>query len=218
MLDDLWSQQAALALPPFVLTSMICFAFPRALTPVVVLAALYAVEAVFALAAGPVAPMLVAELADGSWLQLKIPTATLAIGYVVVWARQRVPLFPPGFRTNLRILLRRPGVFARKYWPGLSALLVGAGLDAATTIHFMVRYGVDEELHPAMRAAAQVLGPWAGVICGTLVRLGFVLIVAALWRRWCRVILWVCAGLYLLAAGSNAFGWLGRALWWMGWV
>ena len=85
---------------------------------------------------------------------------------------------------------------------------IAAGLDAATTIAFMPVYGTAAEAHPAMRIMAETLGICPGVILGTVVRLGFVLAVAAVWRKWCSWILWICAVLYLLAAGSNHFGWL----------
>jgi hypothetical protein len=202
--------QAGIALPPVLLLAAICLIVPRWGVALAGLPALYAVEFLFRWVSGkPVGPSLIDELARGKWLQLKVAIAAVLLGMVIVWARKRFGGFPRGFRTNLRVLTRRPQVFARKYWRPLCVLLLAAGLDAATTIAFMPVYGTEEEAHPAMRIMAETFGVWAGVIVGTLVRLGFVLAVAAVWRKSCPWVLWICAILYLLAAASNHFGWLG---------
>ncbi|KKL00900.1 hypothetical protein LCGC14_2627960, partial [marine sediment metagenome] len=44
---------------------------------------------------------------------------------------------------------------------------------------FMLKYSPQEEMHPAMRAMAEILGVWAGVILGTLGIDEFVRAVAA---------------------------------------
>ena len=107
------------------------------------------------------------------------------------------------FRSNLFLLTHRPVTFARLYrWP-LALLGVGAVLDGATTFRFMVRLGVGEELHPAMRVASQILGPSLGVPLGTLAKVGFAIFVAALWRRWTGVLLCVCGLLYCAGAVWN---------------
>ncbi len=114
-------------------------------------------------------------------------------------------------------MIRRPGVFVRKYLPSLACLLIGASLDTATTIVFMLQTSPSEEMHPVVRAAAEVFGVWVGMVLATVGRLMFVLLVAGLWRRWCNWVLGICALLYVLAAGSNHFGWLGSIFGVLGW-
>ena len=122
--------------------------------------------------------------------------------------RRRLPLWPRAGKSNLRLVVRRPGRFVRAYrWP-LLVLAVGAVLDTITTMQFMVRHGAADELHPAMRIMAEMLGVAFGVPLATVVRLGFVIFVAAVWRRWCGWVLLVCGLLYALAAASNYFDWL----------
>ena len=110
--------------------------------------------------------------------------------------------------TSLRLLFRRPGTFARIYRLPLAILLIGSILDTATTMKVMYRYGIDCELHPAMWLMAGIFGITVGVPLGTVARLGFVLVVAALRRSWTGWILLMCGVLYGLAAASNHFGWL----------
>ena len=204
-----YQAQAGIALPPALLLAAICLIVPRWWVALAGLPGLYAIECLFRLAIGkPLGPSLIDEFTRGNWSQLMVPVGAVLLGLAVVWARKRYRLFPRGFRTNLHVLTRRPAVLARKYWPALCVLGIAAGLDAATTIAFMPVYGTAAEAHPAMRILAETLGIWPGVILGTAVRLGFVLAVAAVWRKWCSWILWICALLYLLAAGSNHFGWL----------
>jgi len=53
-----------------------------------------------------------------------------------------------------------------------------------------------------------LVGVEAGVPIAKLLQLGFVLLVAAWWRPWCRWILLACGCLYALAATSNYFLWI----------
>ena len=73
---------------------------------------------------------------------------------------------------------------------------------------FMYHSGLECELHPAMRMMAEELGIDWGVPLATVVRLVFVVFVAAFWRRWCGLILTLCGTFYCLAALSNHFVWL----------
>lgn len=109
------------------------------------------------------------------------------------------------FKSNFWLLTRRPLVFARIYRWELLFLLVGATLDAVTTAITLSRYGVEAELHLAVRLMAHILGPVTGAVLGKIGQVVFVLLVASLWRPWCRVIILLCGGLYLLAAISNHF-------------
>lgn len=207
-----YSHQAAMALPSFVLVAGLCLLYPHVAMPPVSLLGMYAIATAVQLLHRGSAPSILSELAAGEWEQLKVPAAAIAMGYLVVLLRRRFRVFPHGFRTNLRLLVRRPGVLVRKYWIVLTPLLIGAGLDAATTIAFMLRYGPQDELHPVMRATAEVFGVWPGVIFGTVGRLAFVLLVAAVSRRCCAWVFAICAVLYLLAAGHNHFGWFQELL------
>jgi hypothetical protein len=111
-------------------------------------------------------------------------------------------------KTNLRLLWRRPGIFLRCYFNVLLALLLASALDAVTTYRNASEYGVEIELHPVQRLVQAMLGPELGVPAAKAIQLGFVVLMAAWWRPWTRLILAVCAGLYLLAGLSNHFHWL----------
>ena len=60
-------------------------------------------------------------------------------------------------------------------------------------------------------AMAEIFGIVPGLVLGTLGRLLFVMVVAAIWRRACRAVMLVCAVIYFLAAMCNHFRWLGPA-------
>ena len=83
--------------------------------------------------------------------------------------------------------------------------MVGATLDAATTIVFMLKYGADAEVHPVICLMAHILGPVAGTVLGKIGQVVFVVFVASLWRPWCRWLILLCGTLYLLASISNHF-------------
>jgi len=60
-------------------------------------------------------------------------------------------------RSELPLLTRYPISFCRKYaWP-TAILIIGAVLDALTTIEFMMHLGPDAEFHPAMMIVATIL-------------------------------------------------------------
>ncbi|MDY7010688.1 MAG: hypothetical protein SVV80_08045 [Planctomycetota bacterium] len=103
------------------------------------------------------------------------------------------------------MLTRRPRIFVRIYRWELLFLLVGATLDAVTTIVFMRKYGAGAEVHPVICLMAHILGPVAGTVLGKTGQVVFAVFVASLWRRWCRVIMLLCGGLYVLASVSNHF-------------
>ncbi len=207
---------AATALPPIVLVAAICLICPFRPMPLLAVGGVCAVEGVWILL-GPAAvrPLLIERLFGGQLGVLWIPAAAAAAGWGMVQLRRRCRAFPPGFRTNLRVLTRRPLLFARKYRLPLAVLVLGSALDAATTIDFMLHYGPGEELHPAARVVADVFGVPVGVILGAVVRLAFVLVVAAVWRKWCAWMMVICGILYALAAASNHLGWMRWFwLWW----
>ena len=110
------------------------------------------------------------------------------------------------FKTNLRLLVRRPLVLARKYrWP-LLALLVGAALDAVTTYVNLRRFGLEIEVHPAARLFWQICGTSAvAVALAKLVQAACAAFVACFWRTWCGWLMLAAGVLYALAAVSNHF-------------
>ena len=115
---------------------------------------------------------------------------------------------PESSKTRWPMLIGQPVEFASVYrWP-LVVLLVGVSLDTLTTIACMTRWGVEAELHLAMRAMAEEYGAVWGVIIGSCIRMVFVLFVASAWRTACGWILSVCGCLYILASASNHWGWL----------
>jgi hypothetical protein len=111
-------------------------------------------------------------------------------------------------RTNLRILLRRPGALLGRYRWALAVLVIGAAADFATTYRNMRQFGPEVELHPAQRMVSEVLGVTAGVPVAKLIQLAFVIGVACWWRPWCGPLMAVCGLVYAAAAVSNHFRWL----------
>ena len=103
------------------------------------------------------------------------------------------------------MLWREPKAFVLRYRWALAALLVAATFDAITTYHNAVAYGTDVETHLVQRWVHAALGPAMGVPVAKVIQLGFVLLVAAWWKPWCRWVLWICASLYAAAAVSNHF-------------
>jgi hypothetical protein len=201
----------AMVAPPAGLVGAAVLVYPRWRTPPVATAALYAVELAMlpALAGSPRASLL-EQLAHGHWQWLWVPPAVLAAGYLLLPTRLRwqPTLFRRPFRTNLRILARRPKVFVRMYWLPLTVLFAGAVMDMVTTIRFMSETGPQDELHPFIRLMAEVYGVMPGVVAGTVGRLVFVVVIAAIWRRACAALMYLTGTLYILAALSNKFGWL----------
>lgn len=213
MLAD-YSQAAALILPSLVLTAAIAVICPQWIIPPIAVAGMYAVGLITRdFQRQRVEPNVLERLLDGHLHLLWIPLAAVVMGWLLVYGRRRwwPRVLRPGFRTNLPILGRRPGVFARKYWLAITAVVVAAVLDMLSTIGFMFEYGSQSELHLPMRAMAEIFGIVRGLVLGTLGRLLFVMIVAAIWRRACAAIMLVCAVIYLLAAMCNHFRWLGPA-------
>jgi hypothetical protein len=105
-------------------------------------------------------------------------------------------------------LIFKPREFIKTYRWWLVALVLGASADVFTTLWNLRAYGPGVEVHIVQRWVSQIVGVEAGVPISKLMQLGFVLLVAAWWRPWCRWILLSCACLYALAATSNYFLWL----------
>lgn len=109
------------------------------------------------------------------------------------------------FKSNFRLLRRRPLLFARIYrWP-LLVLLIGAILDGVTTAVTLSRFGADSEIHPVVCLMAHILGPVTGTVLGKIGQVVFAIFVASLYRPWCRWIMLVCGVLYMLASVVNHF-------------
>ena len=110
--------------------------------------------------------------------------------------------------TELKALACTPLLFATRYGWWLAILAVGAFFDALTTYQFLITLGPECEVHPVQRLFFHYLPPLLAVPLVKSMQVGFVLLVAAWWRPWCRWILLLCGVLYGLAALSNHFGWL----------
>ena len=109
------------------------------------------------------------------------------------------------YKSNLKLLVHHPLVFARFYRWSLLFLFIGAALDAITTAVLSYRFGPEGELHPVVRLMTYIFGPIGGAVIGKIGQVIFAIFVASLWRPWCRWILLLCGLLYLLAAVSNHF-------------
>ena len=198
-------------LPLAVCTVALCLLLPRHGTAyLAVLAAALGELAMMAVASGRTfGPSTVAALWGGHWRALLWVGAAIGLGHLtVLLRRRRDKLWRWRTKTNVRLLTRRPGVLVRAYrWP-LVLLAVGTSLDTITTMAFMYSTGAGSELHPAMRMMADEFGVTFGVPIASVFRMGFVVFVACVWRRWCAWVLCACGVLYLLAAASNHFQWL----------
>lgn len=110
------------------------------------------------------------------------------------------------FKSNLPLLLHRPGLFCRvDRWP-LILLLIGTILDAATTYVALRDYGPGAEVHPAVQLLMRILGvsPWS-MSAVKVAQSSCALLTASLWRPWCGFLLGLAGVLYILAAISNHF-------------
>jgi len=108
-------------------------------------------------------------------------------------------------KSNLRLLIHRPGTFLRLYrWPVLT-LCIGAVLDAITTVVFLSRFGPEAELNPVFRFAAQLLDVNPGVALAKAIQAAGAVFVSALWRPWTAWLLTLCGILYAVGALINQF-------------
>jgi len=108
----------------------------------------------------------------------------------------------------LPMLVFRSREFVRSFRWCLVVLLLGASADVFTTLWNLRAYGPGVEVHLVQRWVSQIVGVEAGVPVAKLIQLGFVVVVAAWWRPWCKWLLIGCGCLYSLAAMSNYFLWL----------
>ena len=201
-----YNEPAALILPSVVLTAAIALICPQWIIPPLAIVGMYAVELIaWGFQRQRAEPNVLERLLDGHLHLLWVPLAAVVMGWLLVGGRRQLwpRVLRPGFRTNLHILCRRPGVFARKYWPAITAVVVAAALDMLSTINFMSESGPQSELHLAMRSMAEMFGVVRGVVLGTLGRLVFVFVVAAIWRKACTAVMLVCAVIYFAAALCN---------------
>jgi len=94
-----------------------------------------------------------------------------------------------GHKSNLRLLVRRPGALARKYHPALLLALIGATLDGLTTYRMLTAFGHATELHLVVRLVVWIVGVPAGVPLAMIAKTACAILVACIWRRWCECIL-----------------------------
>jgi len=86
-----------------------------------------------------------------------------------------------------------------------TATCVAAFADLLTTIRFMYADGIEYELHPGIRIAAQVAGPLIGPLFGKLAQLAGIFLVTLYARR---------IALYVFVATTMMYGW---AAWYNVW-
>lgn len=202
-------QTASFVLPTVIFVVALCMLIPRQFMPELTLAVMYLAEGALVLARDrPFGQSPLRRMLGGDVSALAVPAGAALLGHMIAWVLRNRPLWRWGGKTNLRLLLRRPGVLVGAYrWPIVVAL-IGTTLDTITTMRAMYASGVAAELHPAMRAIAEEVGITWGVPLASVVRLAFVAFVAAFWRRWCGWLLVVTGAGYALGAASNYFGWL----------
>jgi len=200
---------ASFVLPTVIFVVALCMLVPRQFMPELTLAVTYLAEGVLVfLRDRPFGRSPLRRMLAGDVSALAVPAGAAVLGHMIVWVLRNRRLWRWGGKTNLRLLLRRPGVLVRAYrWP-IVVTLIGTTLDTITTMRAMYANGVAAELHPAMRAIAEEIGVTWGVPLASVMRLAFVAFVAAFWRRWCGWLLLVAGVGYALAAASNYFGWL----------
>ena len=98
--------------------------------------------------------------------------------------------------------------FWKTYWLLLILYVMALLADGLSTIHFMLRDGIDgTELHPAVSFAAKIFGPIYGPLIGVIGKLLAGIIVAIYWRRIAWIILLVVIILSTWAAWYNIWGW-----------
>lgn len=204
-----YSPPLAIYLPTILFVFAICLICPHPVVPICVLMALFAVQLPpIILKENTTFPTLFDKIMRGKFHLIGVPVAAMSLGFAAIVARRRMALWHWSMKSNLGILAYKPLLFIRVYrWP-LIILAIGALLDTITTMNSMNLVGPESELHPGIRAIVQQYGITFGMPIGTIVRLGVVLFVAALWRRWCWWVLTICGILYILAAMSNHFLWL----------
>lgn len=200
-----FNPHVALYAPSLIFVVFICLIRPDPAMPIMTMIAIYGVELPRVALGHHVGPSIVEALGEGKLHLLGVPVAALALGYATVLARRTLPLWSSHIKTNLRILVRRPRIFVRRYRMPLTVLLIGVLLDTVTTMRNLYTFGPEAEFHPAIRTAVEEYGISLGVPVGSLVRIGFVIFAAALWRKTCGMLLYVCGVLYLLASISNYF-------------
>ena len=78
--------------------------------------------------------------------------------------------------------------------------------DLVTTIMFMMKDGVDMEVHPAIRIASIVLGPVVGPLLGKAFQLLAIFVVTVYWRRGAKYVFIAATMMYAWAAWYNVWG------------
>lgn len=115
----------------------------------------------------------------------------------------RVPRFLRPIWVRLRWNAR---TYLSRYRWWLTAAVVAAGLDLASTMIFMLRDGVDAEAHPVIRLVAQYCGPILGPILGKACQLA-ALVLVTLYARPLAIPVFVAVTiLYGWAAWYNVWG------------
>lgn len=97
----------------------------------------------------------------------------------------------------------------RGYWRRYQWLLIATSItafaDLITTIRFMRADGIEQELHPAIRIVASLVGPLLGAFIGKLAQLAAIVLVTLYARR---------IAIYVFIAATMLHGW---AAWYNVW-
>ncbi len=111
------------------------------------------------------------------------------------------------FGDHVRDRLRTGAIgYVQRHRVLLIILLITAAADTWTTIHFMTREGVEQELHPGFRLLCLYLGPYAGAPIAKALQIAAILLVSLYWRRGAYLCLIAPAIMYGWAAWYNVFG------------
>ncbi|HUW19785.1 MAG TPA: hypothetical protein VMW16_10835 [Sedimentisphaerales bacterium] len=96
--------------------------------------------------------------------------------------------------------------FWKDYRWFLAVFILSVFCDAASTMHFMLIEGPDDEIHAAIRLVSRLLGPVAGPLAGAIGKVAAGILVSIYLRRFAAYILAAASIISFWAAWYNLWG------------